>query len=182
MSPKQSLYRGQIGSDGALPLSKDIRAYFEQRGVQIEGRLFEDLEEAELLEALKTVSAWLPAEDRQVLEETAAFGLSSTNEPNACAMRCPDGYAILFDSSFQNLLSRAIELYCSFLLPPITLSTYEFPLALNTSVVCDFFHVADPSRCSAYKLKEGFAHRKFTDKALWLLILFLLAHETGHIC
>ena len=179
VSPEQSIFRGPIGSERMmLPLNSATLKYFEQRGVPVEGRLYEDLLEAELLDILQTISSWLPADNRQVLDETVAFGSARTHEPNACAMPCLDGYAILFDYSFDTLIISATELHHAFLLPPTIVSADEFPLALNTAISSVFFHVADywtpiPD--------DDFAHRELTNRWVWLMSVFLLAHEVGHI-
>jgi hypothetical protein len=90
-SPERSMFRGLLGTDEALPLDSGTRAYFARRGIETDGRFIEDLIEAELLDNVKRVSSWLETEGRKKFDETVAFGLSSTLEPNACAMERFDG-------------------------------------------------------------------------------------------
>jgi hypothetical protein len=178
VSPERSFLRGPIGSDRAFPLTGDARKYFERRGIPVEGRLYEDLQEAGLLNVLQTISSWLSAGDRRRLDETVAFGAALTYEPNACAMQCLDGYAILFDYSFDTLLISATELHHALVVPPRLITTDEFPLALNTAILSVFLNLVDywtpiPD--------DGFAHREYTDSWVWLMSVFLLGHEVGHV-
>ena len=169
--------RGTIGSDRTLPLDLDTLQYFKGRGVSVEGRLFEDLLEDELLGILDAISAWLTPDNRRRLDETVAFGSAATHEPNACAMPCLDGYAVLFDYSFDTLLISATELHHALMLPPKTLSGDTFPLALNTAIISVFFNVADYWS----PISDDFAHREVTGSWIWLMSVFLLAHELGHV-
>lgn len=176
--PERSILRGRIGAGGALPLNTPTQKYFEQQGVEVEGQLVEDLMEAELFVVLETISSWLTENDRRVLDESVAFGAARTHEPNAQAWPCLDGYAILFDYSFDTVLISATELYFALLVPPKLVSPEEFPLALNTAACSVFFNVADywspiPD--------EYFPHREPTNRWVWLMSVFLLAHEVGHV-
>jgi len=70
------------------------------------------------------------------------------------------------------------ELYFALLAPPKLVSPDEFPLAFNTVNCSVFFHVADywspiPD--------EYFPHREHTNRWVWLMSVFLLAHEMGHV-
>ncbi|MEA2559591.1 MAG: hypothetical protein QOH06_1095 [Acidobacteriota bacterium] len=176
-SPELSIHRGPIGSDRALPLNSAVFTYFQQQGVPIEGRLLEDLLESELLEVFVTISSWLTPEDRQALEENVAFGAALTREPNACAMPCLDGYAILFDYSFDTLMISATDLYHALLKSPQAVDANEFPLALNTAILSVFF------RRAAYTtpIPDDFVHRELTNRDIWLISVFLLGHEVGHV-
>jgi hypothetical protein len=177
-SPEQSILRGPVGSERALPLNSAALRYFEQRRVPVEGQLYEDLLEAELLSTFQTISSWLPADDRRVLDETVAFGSALTLESHPRTAPRLDGYAILFDYGFDTLIISATELYHALVFPPRIVSADEFPLALNTAIISVFFHIADywsPIPDS------DFAHRELVDRWVWLMSVFLLVHEVGHV-
>jgi hypothetical protein len=176
--PGESFLRGTIGAEGAFPLHPDAARYYESRGVAVEGRTYEELQEADLLDALEKISTWLPPEQRKRLDETVAFGSASTRNPNAYAMQSLDGYAILFDYGFDTLLISSDELYWASLLSPASVPKDEFSLGLNAAIVSQFFHTADywtpiPD--------EAFEHRELVNSSVWLMSVFLLAHELGHI-
>jgi hypothetical protein len=179
--PQESLFRGPIGAKGVWPINQATLDYFKQQGVPIKGRIFEDLLESEMFDALKAISSWLPTDKAKEFEETVAFAVCYTHEPNACAMRCLDGYGILFDDAFDTLLISAIELYYSFLIKPEIITADEFPLALNTLIARDFFHITDMSSALAYRPSDDFEHREATNRSLWFLNVFFLAHEAGHV-
>lgn len=182
--PARSLYMGRIGSPGAIPLSRTVRSYYERKGASVEGAFLEDLLESELFLVLERIGGWLSEEERRRLDEVA-FGLAATYEPNACAMPCLDGHAILIDHSFISMLSSALELYFSALdifqsrAGPINES--NFALALNATVASEFFHVVPSADALVVKPTGDFAYRGQADQALWFLLLFIVAHEAGHI-
>jgi hypothetical protein len=180
-SPEKSIFWGLLGTNGTLPLDPETEAYFVRRGIETDGRLIEDLLEADLLDVVKTISSWLEPEERKRFDEGVAFGFGSTLEPNACAMECLDGYAILFDDSFHALLVHALELYYSRMGSGRTIKPKEFPLILNSAMATMFFHGADPIEYMALKPRVTPIQRELTNRALWLTSAFFLGHEAGHI-
>src|SRR5262249_43298380 len=178
-SPKKSMHRGILGSEDALPLTPDTREYFARHGVETNGRVFEDLLEADLLAVVEKIALWMTEEDRKKFDQAVAFGFGSTLEPNACAITCLDGYAILFDDSFHALLVDALELYLARVQK--TIRPDQFPLILNSAIATTFFHAADPLEYMARKPKVTYVQRQLTNHALWFVYLFFLGHEAGHI-
>lgn len=176
-APEQSTLRGRTGADGTLPLNRETVAYFANKGVSVEGKFIEDLLESELLAVLETVSRWLPEADRRLLDESVAFGTGRTYEAMAMTIPCLDGYAILFGDTFDTLLIAAIDLYFGFLLDPKVVSPEELPLALNTAIVSTFFHRANYWT----PIPQQFAHRELASRCLWLMEVFILSHEIGHV-
>lgn len=178
VSPERSTYGGLLGSPHAFPLDETQLKFFKQRGYQVEGRIYEDIREEEMLGILQTVSSWLPERDRRLLDETVAFGTASTHEPNACAMPCLEGYAILFDLRLDSLLSETTELQLARAIPPPIITTDQFSLALNTAILSIFFNISEEPRLIPF---ANFPHREMVDSSLWLMSIFLLGHEFGHV-
>ncbi len=177
--PAKSILGGVLGSEDALALDADTREYFARRGVETNGRVFEDLLEADLLPVVEKIALWMTKEDRKKFDQAVAFGLGSTLEPNACALTCLDGYAILFDDSFHALLVTALELCIARMQK--TIRPAEFPLILNAAIATTFFHAADPLEYLARKPKVTDVQRQMTNRSLWFVSLFFLGHEAGHI-
>lgn len=180
-SPHRSAFRGRIDDPNALPFTQHAADYYARRGIEIKGRLWEELLEDEIFECVKTVSSWLPNKHRIRFDDTVAFGMCRTNEPNACAMRCFDGYAVLFDNSLHNLLASTLELYLCLRMPPRTVERDSFPIAFNTIITSDFFHSTDPWSSLEWRPQVPEIHRRAIPHALWFLIVFLLSHEAGHV-
>lgn len=176
-SPELSTLRGRTGASGALPLNRETVTYFANKNISVEGKFVEELLEGELLAVLETVSRWLPKADSKLLDESIAFGTGRTYEAMAMTIPCLDGYAILFGDTFDTLLISTIDLYFGFLLDPKVVSAEELPLALNTAIVSTFFHRANYWT----PIPEKFAHRELTSRCLWLMDVFILSHEIGHV-
>src|SRR5262249_53887851 len=70
-SPQESTYRCPVGASGSMPVKPDTVRYFERKGITVQGRLIEDLIEAELLGIFEVVASWLPAGDQRTLAERA---------------------------------------------------------------------------------------------------------------
>jgi hypothetical protein len=178
-SPDKSMFRGVLGSEDALPLDAETREYFARRGVETNGRMFEELLEADLLAVVEKIALWMTDENRKKFDQAVAFGFGSTLEPNACAMTCLDGYAVLFDDSFHALLVEALDLY--FVRIEETIQPDQFPLILNSGIATTFFHATDGLEYLARKPKVTHEQRQRIDRALWFVSLFFLGHEAGHI-
>jgi hypothetical protein len=177
-NPTASVFRGPIGQKGTLQLNSDFHRYFTERGVAVDGRLAEELLEDDLLDSVRQTMTWLTPDHRASVDRLVAFGMSRTREPNACATRCFDGYAILFDHMFDTLLVSATEIYCGSLLTPRLVTAEQFSLALNTTIVSIFFQAA---RYESPIPAEGFAHRAMVNSMIWMSTQFFLAHELGHV-
>ena len=178
-SPEKSMFGGVLGAEGSLPLNEETRRYFAQRGMETDGRVFEELLESDLLAVVERISSWMVEAERKRFDETVAFGIGSTVEPNACAMACLDGYAILFDDGFHALLVHSLELY--YARSQKTVGPDEFPLLLNSAIATTFFHASNSLTYLASKPAVTDSQRQMTSRALWFVSLFLLGHEAGHV-
>ena len=177
-SPESSFLRGTIGSENSFALNKEALSYFERSGVQLEGRLYEDVLESELLGIYETLSAWLSSEERRLVDRMVAFGAANTHDPTPRATPYLDGYAILFDYGLDTLLISAVELYHACELTPALITLDALRRGLNYAICSSFFQRADywtpiPD--------DGFEHRELTDSWIWLMSVFLVAHEIGHV-
>jgi hypothetical protein len=176
-SPKRSLFLGRIGAPGSLIPDSDTLKYFQNRGVEVAGRFFEDLQERDFFDILEKLNPSLPPNTRRLCDDKVAFGMASTRSPNAYAVPVLDGYAILFDATMVTLLTGVCELFVAAIMDRKGPSAQSFELAFNTALASVFFR-----RATFWSpVPDRFVHRDLVDSDVWLMSVFLLAHEIGHV-
>lgn len=177
-NPVSSTLGGVIGSSSARMLSGDFFTYFERQGVTLEGRTYEDVMEEELLHVFDQATSWLTPAERERIDQHIAFGIAFTHQPNAYAVSCPGGYAVLLDLAIDPVMISETELVLASFVPPVTLDSPTFMLAFNVTIVSLFFRKAPfwspiPD--------EGFVHRFCVNRWVWVMSVFVLSHELGHV-
>jgi hypothetical protein len=176
--PTSSTLGGVIGSASAQVLGADFLTYFGRQGVALEGRTYEQVMEDELLRVFDQITSWLTTAERDRIDQHIAFGIAFTQQPNAYAVSCLGGYAVLLDLAIDPVLIGETELMFASFVPPVTLDSPSFTLSFNATIVSLFFRKAPfwspiPD--------EGFAHRFRVNRWVWMMSVFVLSHELGHV-
>ena len=150
--------------------------YFSIRGKDIVNNSYYDLLDDELIELFDVMVNKLPESEQNFLCNNVAIGYTRTLEPNACCMKINNGYAVLFDQSFDTLLISLTEQYFAKIGNLIPCENYSY--ITNNSILSIYFGLC------IYKEPidtDNFIYRENIDHWVYIITIFILAHEIAHI-